>query len=297
MLRKTSNRRFIEHLDIDLKYGDLNDRQGLHDIIEGHDYIVHPAGLIQAKSLDEFMRVNRDGTQYLLESVAKFCPGLKRFVYISSQAAAGPSQSINAEGEDITPHPVSDYGRSKLAGEEECRKLANDLPITILRPSAVYGPRDKGVLPFFKLVKSGWFWKLGAEDRYASIVYVCDLAVAVRMAIESDNTAGQTFFVANQHVPSIREVQSTIADIMKVEIKPLYTPLWIVRALVPLDAFSSVITGKARGLTKDKLRELSQRYWVCDPTKAEKTFGWKAETPIEDGIDETIEWYVRSRWL
>jgi len=297
LIRKTSNRRFIEHLNIDLRICDLNDREGLQDIVTGQDYIVHPAGLIQAGSLDEFMRANRDGTGYVLESAAKYCPALKRFVYISSQAAAGPSYSMAAINEDVPPRPVSDYGRSKLAGEEECRRLGSKLPVTILRPPAVYGPRDNGILPFFKLVKSGWFWKLGREESFASIVHVRDLVAAVRMAIESENSSGETYFVANREAPSIWEMQKLIAKIMKVEVKPLYTPVWLARLLVSLDRLGSRLVNKAPGLSQDKLSELSRRFWICDSTRAERSFGWKAKTSLENGLAETIDWYYESRWL
>jgi nucleoside-diphosphate-sugar epimerase len=297
LIRKTSNRRFIEHLNIDLRICDLYDRKGMREIVTGMDHIIHPAGLIQAKSLEEFMRANRDGTNYILESAAKYCPDLRRFVYVSSQAAAGPSDSMAAIDEDAPARPVSDYGRSKLAGEEECHKLSGTLPITILRPPAVYGPRDHGVLPFFKLVKSGWFWKLGRDESFASIVYVRDLAMAAKMAIESENSSGQTYYVANQETPSVWELQKLIAEIMKVEVKPLYTPLWLAKLLVPFEKIGSALLNKSPGLSDDKLKELSQRFWVCDSTKAERSFGWKAATSLDDGLAETIDWYHESRWL
>jgi nucleoside-diphosphate-sugar epimerase len=297
LIRKTSNRRFIEHLNIDLRICDLSDRQGLRDAVSGQNYIVHPAGLIQAKSLEEFMQANRDGTRHVLESALECCPGLKRFIYISSQAAAGPSDSMTARTEDMPPRPVSDYGRSKLAGEEECRKLGSRLPITILRPPAVYGPRDRGTFPFFKLVKSGWFWKLGREESFASLVYIRDLSEAVLMALESENSKGRTYFVANQKTPSIWELQDLIAEIMRVEVKPLYTPIWLANLAVPLSGLGSALIGKTPGLSKDKLRELTHRFWICDSSRAERSFGWKARTPLEDGLAETIEWYTENRWL
>ena len=297
MLRETSSRKFIEHLDIDLRFGDLGKPETLGSVVEGHDYIVHPAGLIMAKSADEFMRANRDGTRFLREAARERCPGLKRFVYISSQAAAGPSDSTSGNDETVPPHPVSDYGRSKLAGEIECLKLKDQFAVTIVRPPAVYGPRDDGVLAFFKIVKSGWYWKLGRKERYASIVFVKDLAKMILAAVESDVASGEVFFAANPGPLSIWDIQKMIASVMKVEVKPLLTPIWLVRAMVPLDAFGSMLTGKARGLTADKIRELLHQYWICDSSKAERLLGWKAETPLEDGIAETIEWYERNRWL
>ncbi len=297
MIRKTSNRRFIQHLKIDLCICDLGDKETLRDVVADHDYIVHPAGLIQARSADEFMRANRDGTINILESAAEHCPNLRKFIYISSQAAAGPSVSMTPLTEDAPAHPVSDYGRSKLAGEQACQEYSGRFNVTILRPPAVYGPRDDGTFPFFKLVKAGWFWKLGRQESFASIVYVLDLADAVKKAIESVNSSGETYFVANRQTPSVWDLQKMIANLMKVEIKPLYTPVWLAKSIVPLSIFASMVTGKPPGLSADKLRELSHRYWICDSTKAEKSLGWKAGTPLEEGLAKTIGWYFESRWL
>lgn len=297
LVRKTSNLRFVERLDIELRVADLTDSSGMSEIVSDVDYVVHPAGLIAAESRDEFMKANRDGTARLLESAVKHCPNCRRFVYISSQAAAGPSESIEPIDETVQPHPVSDYGASKLAGEEECHKVEGQIPITILRPPAVYGPRDNGILPFFKLVASGWFWKLGRIEPYASIVFVRDLAVAAVMAIESQNAVGQTYFIANRQTPSVWELQNLIAEVMKVDVKPLYTPLWMARLIVPIARFGAALVNTSPGLSRDKLKELSQRYWVCDSKKAEDDFGWRAETPLEVGLGETIEWYKKSRWV
>jgi nucleoside-diphosphate-sugar epimerase len=297
MLRTTSNPQFIEKLDIDLRYADITDRDSLNDAVAGHQYVIHPAGLIQAKSIDQFMSVNRDGTRNLLEAVATSCKSFKRFVYISSQAAAGPSDSMTPVTEDIPAHPVSDYGRSKRAGEEACEEYMAKLPITILRPPAVYGPRDSGVLPFFKLVKSGWYWKLGKVEPYASIVHVCDLARAVKLATESQKSSGETFFTANAETPSIWKMQRSIAEVLGVPVKPFFTPIWLAKVIAPIAKFFAKMVGQTPGLTTDKLRELEQRYWVCDSSKAEKIFGWRAEIPIELGLRSTADWYIENRWL
>jgi nucleoside-diphosphate-sugar epimerase len=296
-VRKTSSREFIEHLNVDLRICDLRDKGAIDDIIRGQDHVVHVAGLIQAKTLDEFMQANRDGTDYTIRSAARCCPNLMKFVYISSQAAVGPSDSMTPIDEETVPCPVSDYGRSKLAGEEVCLKLQGRLPVTILRPPAVYGPRDTGILPFFKLVRSGWFWKLGRKESYASVVHIHDLARAVKLAIESENSTGQTYHVGNQETPSVWQLQKLIAQIMKVEVKPLYTPVGLARLFASLDTLGSVLLNRPPRLTKDKLRELSRRFWICDSTKAEKSLGWRAETALENGLAETIKWYLLNRWL
>lgn len=297
LIRRTSSLKFIQHLDIDLRVADLADREGLREVVGDIDYVVHPAGLIKAKSLEEFMAVNRGGTEYILDSVAKFRPELKRFVYISSQAAAGPSEEGKPTTEDMPERPVSDYGRSKLAGEEVCAEYADNLPITILRPPAVFGPRDAGTFPFFKMAKSGWYWKLGRDEGYASVVYVKDLAESVRMVVESDADTSGTFFIANSEAPSIWELQKLIGSLMKVEVRPLYTPLWIAHVMAYLDAFAAFMLSRERNLSRDKLAELKERYWICDPSKAESVFGWKAQTPLEKALKETIDWYIENRWL
>jgi nucleoside-diphosphate-sugar epimerase len=297
LIRKTSNRDFISHLNIDLRLGNLDAPNGLRDVVADQHVIIHSAGLVQAKSNEELMRSNRDATLRMLDAVAQFCPGVKRFIYISSQAAAGPSASTNGIDESVAPRPVSAYGRSKLAAEQECAKFSGKLPIAILRPPSVYGPRDRGVLPFFRLVKSGWYWKFGKNEPFASIVYVKDLALAVKATMESDAAVGETIYTANLETLSQWELQRRIADVMKVEIKPLYTPMWFKSALVWFDAFAAVVAGKRRSITQDKIAELSERFWVCDSSKAHRLMGWRAGTTLEQGFAETIDWYTQHRWL
>lgn len=297
MLRTTSSRQFISNLNIDLKFADITDRDSLNEAVSDCEYVIHPAGLIQAKSLEQFMSVNRDGTRNLLEVVSSSCKSFKRFVYISSQAAAGPSDSIEPVTERMPAHPVSEYGLSKRGGEKACEEFMPKLPITILRPPAVYGPRDNGLLSFFKLVKSGWYWKLGKVEPYASIVHVCDLARAVKLATESQKAAGETFFVANSETPSVWKMQQSIAEVLGVQVKPLYTPIWLAKLIAPIAKFFSAVVNQKPGLTRDKLRELERRYWVCDSSKAERVFGWKAEIPIELGLRSTADWYIGNRWL
>ena len=129
------------------------------------------------------------------------------------------------------------------------------------------------------------------------MVFVKDLARMILAVAESDIATGEAFFAAINGPLSVWDVQKKIAAVMKVEVQSLMTPIWLVRAMVPLDTFSSAISGRRPGLTTDKMRELLQHYWICDSTKAERFLGWTADTPLEDGIAETIEWYEQNRWL
>ena len=132
-----------------------------------------------------------------MREIQKQAPNLKRLVHISSQAAAGPAQKMEPKNEDETAQPVSWYGQSKLASEEAVLEFRNDIPITIIRPPAVYGPRDVDVLKFYKLVKAGVNLKLGFGSQYVSLVHVSDLVDCIIEAAENDKAAGETFYACN----------------------------------------------------------------------------------------------------
>ena len=198
LVRKTSNLQFLENLDLELVFGEITQPLSLPEAVRGVDYVFHPAGLVKARNRETYFSINRDGTRNLVEAVLATAPDIKRFVHVSSQAAAGPSRSMTAVLESDPPSPVSFYGESKLASEKEVLKRKDKIPVTIIRPPAVYGPRDIDVYKFFRLAKAGINPSIGIDPTYVSIVHVHDLVRCIRMASLSDKAAGETFFACNR---------------------------------------------------------------------------------------------------
>src|SRR6185503_2201530 len=174
------------------------DQPSLDAAVGGADAVVHVAGLIAARSFTEMRRVNAEGVARLAAACGRARPQPRRFVLISSLAAAGPSRRGRPVREEDEPRPVSRYGLTKLLGERAAaRTLPSSIPLTVIRPPAVYGPRDRGIHGFFAAASRGVRVRLGTRTRRVSIVHGEDLAVAVRLALGAEAAAGRTYFVAD----------------------------------------------------------------------------------------------------
>jgi dihydroflavonol-4-reductase len=297
LVRTTSNLQFIENLDVELVYGELSNPESLPSALENVEFVFHPAGLVRARDEKTFMRVNRTGTRNLLEAVEKSCPNLKMFVHISSQAAAGPSDSLRQLTENDTPAPVSAYGRSKLASEQEVLQFRDRFPVTIIRPSAVYGPRDNDIYKFFKLARRGFNPRLGAGQKYISLVHVSDLVECILAAANNEKAIGQTFFAANSQANEYSAMVHMMADIMKRNIIDIVIPLGVAKCLAAVIETVTYLLRKPAPLSRDKIAELSQDYWLCSAQKAQDILGWKAAIPVRQGLEQTYNWYVEKKWL
>src|SRR5262245_6007421 len=180
LLRPTSSRRWLTRADYEFALGDVNDLHGIPEALEGMDAVVHAAGLTNALHPDEYFQVNAEGTLRLWMAAEQ--AKVKRFVLISSIAAAGPGRGGEPQDETARPHPVSAYGKSKLAAEKAVLTTGGPVEPIVVRPPTVYGPHDDDILIMALLAKRGWFPLVGA--RRLSLVHALDLAEGIRLALE-----------------------------------------------------------------------------------------------------------------
>ncbi|MCK4857087.1 MAG: NAD(P)-dependent oxidoreductase [candidate division Zixibacteria bacterium] len=297
LLRSTSNRDNIKGLDYKTIIGDLRSAASMSEAVSGADYIFHSAGVIKAGSAAEFHKVNADGTENLIRITAEHAKHLKQFVYISSQAAAGPCQKKRPKSEAEPPVPVSDYGRSKLAGEKVVLRYGDRVPVTIIRPPAVFGPRDQGILQFFKAVKTGFLLKFGRKEPFVSLVYAKDLVEGIIAAATSDKSIGETFFINSIDEISQWRVQELIAEVMNVEVKPLLIPIPLLKLAGSVVGGLDKMLGHVPSFSRDKAEELSCRYWLSSSEKAEKLLDYSPRWSIKDALRVTYRWYENHRWL
>lgn len=292
LLRESSRLDLISDLQYTPIIGSLDNLEALESILPRIDYIFHSAGLIRAKSLDRFMQVNRDGTTNLVEMAIKHTTNLKRFVLISSQAAAGPCIQHKLKTESDVAVPVSDYGRSKLAGELAVLAQKDKLPFTIIRPPAVFGPCDTDVFVFFKNVKLGWLLKFGGKEGFVSLVYIADLVDGICRAAFNEQGAGETLFINSVDDISQWEVQRLIAETINVDIRPLRLPL-------PIMKLVAALLGSIEGfpLSTDKTRELSYRYWISSSAKSRAMLNYEPTCTLSEAIGITYRWYYNMGWL
>jgi nucleoside-diphosphate-sugar epimerase len=298
LLRPASNQRFIQsHLPrLEVRVGSLGDTQSLDAALRDVTHVIHCAGCTKALSKSEFYEVNQAGTRNVVEAVNRQQGRIQRLVHLSSLAAGGPASPNQPAREDDLPHPVSEYGRSKLAGEREVRGACKT-EYVILRPPAAYGPRDEAFLPLFKAVKAHLLPRFGGGRQTLSLVFAEDLAEAVATCLTHPAVAGKTFYVASGEVTTARAVADEIAGQMKTWTLPFSLPTAALWPLCCLQETLSRLTRRPNVLSRQKYAELRAPGWVCDPTKLRQESGFAGGTTLQNGMAKTLDWYRREGWL
>ena len=297
LLRPTSNQQFIaSHLpDCEIRPGSIGDPASLRQAMAGITHVIHCAGATKAVRIAGFYEANKTGTRNLVAAINAQGGQVQRLVHISSLAAAGPAVPESPAREEDTPRPVSEYGKSKLAGEMEVRGHCRTEHV-ILRPSAVYGPRDRDFLHTFRVVKRHLLPKPSGTQAL-SLVFVRDLAEAVVTCLDHPAAAGKTYFVAAREVVTPRAIAGEIAAQMDLWTLPVPLPTTLWWPICLAQELASRVTGKPNVLSLQKFAELRARGWVCDPTRLERETGFTCATTLKAGIAETLSWYRQHHWL
>lgn len=297
LIRKTSNLQWIKHLPVEFVYGDVTNSESLPKVVEGMDYIFHLGGTVRARDEDGFLRVNHRGTKNLLDACIQHNGGIKRFLFASSQAAAGPAVSKTPVKESDEPNPISMYGRSKRVAEREVMEYADRLPVTIVRPPSVYGERDDDILELFKYVNMGVKLLVGKDDKYLSLIHVRDLVRGIYLAVTSDKSIGEIYFLTNMDHYTTDQIETQIAAVLGKKTITIRFPEF----LIDFYAFVSESIARLRNsvalVNKDKALEMKQPFWLVDGAKAKAHLGFESEIPFPDGIRSTAEWYNDNGWM
>lgn len=276
-------------------WGDLADEAALRRGLEGADVVVHVAGLTKAVRPAEFYEVNAAATQRLLDAARDAAADSVRFLHVSSLAAAGPTVRGRLGLATDPPRPISHYGSSKLAGEERVR--AGDLPWTIVRPPAVYGPRDVEFLRLFRVVQRGWAPVFGSGDQELSLVHVEDLARALVACVELD-FRGSTYYAAHPDVVTARQLAERIGSAVSVsKLRTLHIPKAVVRPALTVSGWCSRLLGRATLMSGDKAPEITAEAWTCSSAELERDSTWRAELDTDRGLAATASWYREQGWL
>lgn len=297
LVRNKSNLNFLSGLKIEYKYGDITDKSSLIEATKGIDFVFHAAGITRAKNKAEYFRVNASGTKNLVQVCLETNPPVKKFIYVSSQTAAGPARDLHPIDENAKCEPINDYGRSKLEGEKEVLNFKDKLPVTIIRPPAVYGPRDKDILYFFQMINKGIIPSFGLKESYLSLVYVKDLVRGLILAAESKKSSGQVYFLTDGKTYSWSEAFGIVRDSLGVRAIRLRIPKLL---LVTFAFFSEAFTrllGKTPLLHLGRAKELCRRFWLSDISKAKTELGFVPEYDLKEGALETVRWYKENKWL
>jgi dihydroflavonol-4-reductase len=278
-----------------LVVGDLRDSDSLGPSLDDVDYVFHLGAVLLGTSEAEFRQANVVGTRNLLMAIQHGPHArLKRFLFTSSQAAAGPSPSPEPIDETVPPHPVSWYGETKRDAERVVHEYAtHGLPTTIVRMSGVYGEREQLLArPMFPAVQMGLKPQIGNTDPWLSLVYVGDVVRGIVAAAEHSDTLGQTFFLTNPRPYQSSDVLTAIADAFDTVIRlPVTVPVIALEVAARVAEWSDLFTGDKPIATVDKVREAHYQYWTCSPDLARRTFGWVAEVPLKEGMGRTVRYW------
>lgn len=294
LVRSRDHLRWIDGLEgVELCTGTLEDRTSLSRAVAGVEVIYHVAGVIKARHAAQYGKVNAQGTSNLLDAAEQAAPNLQRFVYVSSQAAAGPSTLDSPLDEEAPPEPITPYGASKLAGEQ--RVLQGRLPFTIVRPPAVYGPRDTELFQFFKLASQGVVPIPGFGVRKVSLIYVEDLVQGLLLAAGKERALGGTYFLKSGD----HEWSQIARGLKKVMGRgtAVRVPVMVLWAAALLGEAAAGIMGKAAALNRHKARELTQRAWLCSIRRAEAEIDYAPQWPLDRGLERTAGWYREAGWI
>lgn len=296
-VRNTSDLSLIGHLPVETVPIDLQDPDSLARACAGVHRVCHCAAQTRARDEETFFRVNTRGTTRLARAAQASSPALERFLYVSSLAAAGPASGPDEPlDESSTPRPITWYGKSKLAAEQALLGLAGALPVTIVRPSPVFGPRDRDFLAYFRLVRMGLALHLGRNGRRICLAYVHDVVDLIIRALEAPQASGQTYFATGE-AASYRELSELIAEALNRRTLNITLPESV---LVPITLWADVqirLTGRPALLNGQRALDMRERFWLCSGAKAQRELGFTPTHDLPGAVKLTADWYREAGWI
>ncbi len=302
-VRSTSSRRYLRDGRIRFIELDLSSEDKLVSQLEGRrfDYVVHAAGATKCKNAEDFYRTNTDGTRNLVNALLRTGMPVKKFVFISSLSVFGACRELEPYTEITggdTPRPNTHYGKSKLQAEEFLATAGNRLNYTVLRPTGVYGPREKDYFIMVKSIAGRTDFAVGLTRQVITFVYVKDVVTAVFLALKQKES-GKAYFLTDGESYESRDFSRLVKTSLGIK-GPVFRfvlPVFLARLACAACDLWGRVTGKMTALNNDKFHILSQRNWLCDITPAEKELGYKPETKLREGVEKTVEWYKKEGWL
>lgn len=300
-VRKSSSRKYLNDSRIHFIELDLGNLDKLEKQLSGQqfDYVVHAAGVTKCLHRSDFFKVNTEGTANLALALRRQNTGLRRFVYLSSLSVMGPAREQEPHTEITAAdeaRPDTAYGKSKLESEQRLEAIKG-FPFIVLRPTGVYGPREKDYFMMAQSISRHVDFAVGYRPQHLTFIYVMDVVQAVFLALDH-GTVGSRYFISDGRVYSSR----TFSDLISNELgNPwllrIKAPLWLLRIISFAGEWTARITGKISALNNDKYNIMKQRNWMCDIKPAENELGYKPQYDLKRGVAATIKWYKDNGWL
>lgn len=300
-VRKSSSREFLQDERIHFVELNLQSEAALKEQLKDlqPDYVVHAAGVTKCLHKEDFRKINTEGTMHLVRALQELQVPLKRFVYISSLSIMGAireQQPYTEIRESDEARPNTAYGRSKLEAEEWLESQQG-FPYVVLRPTGVYGPRERDYFMMFKSIKAHTDFAVGYRQQDITFVYVSDVVQAVFLALERGRT-GRKYFLSDGEV----YLSSTFSNLIHSELGypwwvRITAPLWVLRVVTFCGEYAGRLTGKVTALNNDKYNIMKQRNWRCDITPAREELGYEPQVKLAEGVRRSVAWYREHGWL
>lgn len=306
-VRKSSSKRYLQDERIHFIELDFSNKDRLMEALKDHSfaYIVHAAGVTKCLHREDFFKVNRDGTRNLVEALQALRMPVKKMVYMSSLSIFGAIREQQPYApilETDTPRPNTAYGESKLEAERAIEQLnaaegAWQIPVVVLRPTGVYGPRERDYFMMVQSIARHTDFAVGFKRQDITFVYVLDVVQAVFLALDH-GTPGRKYFLSDGKVYQSFEFSNLVHEALG---RPWWlritAPLWLLKVITFFGELWGKITGKMTVLNADKYNILSQRNWQCDISPAENELGYKPAYDLSRGVALTVSWYKQNQWI
>lgn len=312
LVRRPESVAELQSLGAEVVVGGLNDAGALSSVVQGVETVYHLAAMTSALSVAEMLSVNRDGAG----NIARACAAQRDkplLVQVSSIAAAGPAPRGGLRRETDLPAPVSNYGRSKLAGEQAVAQFAGEVPTTIVRPGIVFGPRNREMLPMLRSIKyvrahfvAGW------QPPALSLIHVEDCVELLLQAAATGSrlpapdsdplsqlTSGRgVYFAVIEEYPDYAELGRMMRSLLqrpRAPIIPLLGPLaWMAAGI---NEQIARWRGRSDSFNFDKIREATAASWACSAELARRELGFAPKLPLERRLQSTVQWYQQQQWI
>jgi len=297
VIRKTSDHRWLNKSDqVKIHIADLEQDQPL-PFLEKADYLFHCAGLTKARTREGYFRGNAHASEVLYKNCMVSRNNFKAIVHLSSLAAAGPGKPGKGVQENLPCKPITYYGESKLKGEEIAVKHGSSLPVVVIRPPVVYGPRESNFFVYLKSLSNGWNLKIGKARKELSLIYVADLVRAMVQAALCFPKNKKIYYVTDGNTYSWEDVADLSMRILNVNARSLVIPESVLGVVANCVEALSWFSSKPSLIDRQRLIDIRQTSWVASPQSFFDSHGFQPKYNLAKGLYETIEWYKANNWL
>ena len=290
--------KWLRDLPVEISEADYEDTPSLRKAVSGVDTIFHIGGVTKGVTIEDYYRGNAETTLNILNAAAALKKKPSRFLLVSSHAMMGPALSPDCPSrEDDIPRPVEAYGKSKLAAELIARSFSHIIPVTIVRPPSVYGPRDRDCFELFRQIKKHINLFFGNAGKLTGLIYIDDLIRGIITAATSRKAINRAYFLCAEEGITWRELQRKIKEGSGTWAVNLHIPAFTTKIAALFGELKMKITGKAVLINKQKVKLSQPSLWSLSGERARRELRFIPGIPLEEGIRRTWQWYRENKWL